>query len=395
MTRKHDIRDGDGFIAERTQQDGTVRFQARKPVVQADGTVRYRAKTFPTLEQAEDYLREEGRHRRLSDGLATETTVRDLIAASIDRNASRRSGRTTNTYRSRARIMIDPVLGDLVVRDLTPLMIQRWMDGLTRKGYAASTIHPTVAVLYGALREARLFGIITHNPAEAVRRPGIEREEMKTWTETQARAFLAVVRDDAIYGTLYRLAIATGMRPGELRALRWSHVDLDAARLTVAATLSRDAAGKEVLVERTKTRRVRAIALDPATVRALRWHRGRQVTRRLAAPVWHDLGLVFDRGDGKWLHTRDWRDRTLAYCVTADVPPIRHHDFRHTAATLLMERGVHPKVVSDILGHASITMTLDRYSHVSSDLQRAATDALGGRFAWADDGETHARTVRE
>ena len=105
--------------------------------------------------------------------------------------------------------MIYLELGDVLVRDLTPLMIQRWMERpsrktLDREPYAAATIHPTVGVLYGALREAWLFGLITSNPAEAIRRPGIETDAMTVWTEEEARLDLAIIAADPIYGTLYR-----------------------------------------------------------------------------------------------------------------------------------------------------------------------------------------------
>ena len=371
---------GEGWVKERTRADGTVTFQARW--YDADGTrPGEHAKTFPTRDAAEDHLRAIRRAKR--DGRyrpPSAMTVSDLVAEYVDRAASRISERTVLTYRARARRMIDPTIGRRALDGLAPLDVQRWIDALGRQGFAPSTVHAAVAVLMGALREAALLGITDRHLGQGVRRPALGRPTATVWTEAEARRVLAAVRDDPIYGALYHLALATGMRPGELRALKWADVDLDAGVVTVRRTISKGADGSEVIADRTKSKRPRAVAVAPPIAERLRWHKARQAERRLASDRWRDAGVVFDGGDGHWIWQGPWQRWHRAMCARVGVPVIRCHDLRHTSATLELATGTHPRVVSERLGHSTVTMTLDRYTHVSHETQRVAAEALAGRL---------------
>ncbi len=321
---------------------------------------------------ASDFLRARAR----TGGTPADLTVNGLVEEMLERSASRLSARTILTYRTRAETMIAPYLGSKRLLDVTTLDIQRWVDRLGRDGYQPATIHAAVAVLHSCLRDAAVLGMIDRNIAQGIRRPGIQRIRRQEWSPDQVRRFLAVVRGDELYGALYHVALATGMRPGELRALPWSDVDLESMTIVVNRTMTKDASGQEVIGNRTKTRRGRAVALTAPLVALLTWHRTMQGYRRLAAPQWHDSDLVFDRGDGHWIGQSTWRRVQERYCQQAGVPFIRAHDLRHTAGALLMELNIHPKVAAEILGHADVSMTLDRYSQVSPALQRASAGAL-------------------
>lgn len=377
-----------GLIRTRVRKDGTTAYRAVWDV-KTDGDWRQASRTFERLEDAQAHLADVARAKR-SDRYRgpSRLTVNELVAEYVARaeQSKRITAGSAHTYRERAARMIAPTIGARRLDGLEPLDVQRWIDALVARGFAASTIHPAVAVLMGALREAALLGITDRHRGLGVRRPAIDRTPKPVWSVADVRRVLAAVAGDPIYDALYHVAIATGMRPGELRALAWRDVNLDAGIVAVRRTMAKDADGRAIIAERTKGKQARAVAIAPATVDALRRHRALQNERRLRAEAWHDLDLVFDRDDGKWLVQSTWFKRHNALCARAGVRRIRLHDLRHTSASLELETGTHPKVVSDRLGHAKISMTLDMYSHVSPALQRAAANALSD-FVLRDEGE--------
>jgi integrase len=172
------------------------------------------------------------------------------------------------------------------------------------------------------------------------------------------------------------------MRPGELRALKWIDVDLDARVLHVRRTMTKDAEGHEIISEGTKRGAGRRVAIAAPLAALLRRHRIAQAERRLAhGPGWWDHGLVFDRGDGLWLKQNEARERLIVACRRADVPYVTAHGMRHTAASLLLAAGTPTKIVADMLGHASVTTTADIYQHSDTQMnQRAAADLAGLLF---------------
>lgn len=384
---------GEGTIQERVLVDGSVRYRARWwDTFPGEPTI-CRSKTFATKDAAEDHLREVIRTKRDHRYRSPSTmTVNDLVSEYIERASTRISERTKLTYLNRAASMIAPSIGSHKVEGLTPLDLQRWIDGLSRKGFAASTIHAAVAVMMGALREAAMLGITDRHLGAGVRRPTIRRDEPATWTEAEVKRVLRSVSGDLRFDALYHVAIATGMRPGELRALQWADVDLERGILRVRRTITKDTTGTEISATRTKTGKGRAIALAPAIVEKLRWHRARQNERRLASDRWHNLDLVFDRGDGHWLYQGHWRKRQIALCEEAGVPFVTAHGLRHSSASLEIAAGTPIKIVSERLGHASVAMTLDIYQHVSPDMQRAAADALADRL-FSDETEARVKVM--
>lgn len=382
MTRdRTGIRRGDGYMTERTRADGTVVYQARW----FDGTS-WRAKTFATADDAEDHLRGIGRRKR-GGRYAPETdlTVAELVAAYLDRGAHRWTANTVATYTLLAERQIGPHLGRVRVTELTPARVQRWLDDLTGT-LSASVIENARTVLSGAYREAVRLGMVAVSPVTDTRAPARPRTSKPTWTAEQAAAVLATVRDDPLYHALYRVALTTGVRPGELRALMWD--DLDAARgvLTVRRSMTRTEHFRHVVGDETKTRRTRAIALPEPTLAALRVHRNDQRRRQLAAPAWAARPVIFDRGDGHPLAQQTLATHHRGVCDRAGVPRITMHALRHTFATIALGNGAHPKIVADILGHASVTITLDTYSHTNTDMQRSVIDGIN-RAIGEGDGE--------
>jgi integrase len=366
------IKRGDGFITERPQRDGSTRYQARWN----DGT-RWRARTFPTQDEAEDHLRTIGRAKRSGrytpdDGLTFLQSVDDYLARG-------RSRWRESTYRSYLTIrdrVIDTPIGTRRLTELTPRTMQYWIDDLSRT-FAPARVEVIRAVASGALKEAMRLGVITSNPLSGVRMPRHRHWTSTTWTSAHVATVLAAVQDDPLMYLYYVVALSTGMRPGEIRALKWGDIDLDRAVLTCQRSMTRDVNYTQVIGTTTKTGRARTIALPDTAVTALRTHRREQAERRLARSTWHDADLVFDRGDGAPIPQQTiWRRHKDAV-EQAGVPWCRLHDLRHTAATLLLEAGVSVKVISEMLGHSKIGITLDLYVSVSLDMQRRAADALG------------------
>ena len=176
---------------------------------------------------------------------------------------------------------------------------------------------------------------------------------------------------------LYLLAISTGLREGELLALRWEDVDLEAAVLRVSQTLTRDGGKVSVGPPKTKNSR-RSVGLTDPTVEALRAHLTRQLEEmERVGSLYRPGGLVFANEVGGIVSPSNLRNRSLkALLQRAGLPSIRFHDLTHTCATLLLSRNVNPKIVSEMLGHASIAITLDTYSHVLPNMQESAVRAM-------------------
>jgi integrase len=198
---------------------------------------------------------------------------------------------------------------------------------------------------------------------------------MAALTPEQSRSLLDAAQLDRLEA-LYVLALSTGMRQGELLALKWADVDLDGAAIQVKATLQRTREGF-VFQEPKTARSRRQVALTRTAVKALRQHRASQLEERLRCPYWQDPDLVFASEIGTPIEATNLIRRSFAPLLKrAGLPRIRFHDLRHTAATLLLGQNVNVKVVSEMLGHSQIAVTLDLYSHVTPTMQRQAVEAL-------------------
>lgn len=313
-----------------------------------------------------------GRHIQAADMM-----VKDAVGRYLQRSMRRWTRNTAATYGQVARSHIYPHIGRERLGALSTSRVQDWIDLLVRKGLSASVIGNARIILSGACADLVRMGELARNPVTGVRLPARKRKEKLTWTTQDVGKVYKAARMYPQMETYYRVAITTGMRPGEIRALKWSDVDFDAGVIMCQRTVTRDEQFRQMVGENTKTGRSRTIAVPAATLDSLRQLRQAQRLIRMETLHWKDTGLVFTRGDGNLLPQQTIATRHRMICAAAGVPRIRMHDTRHTAATLLLKAGVNPKIVSEILGHHSIAITLDVYSHVSVDMQRTATDLLG------------------
>jgi integrase len=288
---------------------------------------------------------------------------------------------TWERHEEYVRLHIVPVLGQTILTKLTPQQVQElYAQKLTER--SPTTVHHIHATLHRALDSALRLGLVQRNVTELVDAPRMQRQEMNTWTPEQARVFLAVSEGDRLHA-LYVVALTTGMRQGELLGLKWSEVDLEHGLISVTSTLKRPKTGL-TLSARTKTRTSRRrITLTAEAVAALREHRARQLKERLQlGEHWTDYGLVFANPTGDPCLARSIERYSFAPLIhKAGVAKIRFHDLRHTCATLLLLQGVNPKIVSEMLGHSTVAITLDLYSHVTPNMQRGAAAAMS-RALW-------------
>ncbi|GMA64711.1 hypothetical protein GCM10025859_51510 [Alicyclobacillus fastidiosus] len=222
------------------------------------------------------------------------------------------------------------------------------------------------------------MGALTRNVTDAVDPPRIERRKATVWTLEQALGFLEINREhDPLCWIGFYLAVMTGMRQGEIFGLRWSDIDFERGYLHVQQTVSWSS-GHPVFQEPKTDSSRRAIAITEDDIKVLQSHRVAQSERRLrAGKAYHDLDLVICLEDGSPMGQRRFSRAWHRALERAGYPNMRFHDLRHTHASLLLERDVHLKIVSERLGHSAISITADLYTHVLPGIQKRAADTLG------------------
>jgi integrase len=241
---------------------------------------------------------------------------------------------------------------------------------------APKTIRHAHAVLHRALADAQRLGLVARNAAASAKPPVALVAEQRTWDAAQLRRFLELIRGEP-FETALMLAATTGMRRGEVLGLRWRDVDFDNRSLSVTQTIT--TAKNHIVVSAPKTPTTRRnLPLDAHTLAGLRAHRLRQAEqRRQAGASWAaDHDLVFPDETGQPLHPDRLRTAFERVVRRSDLPAIRLHDVRHSYATLALKTGVHPKVVSERLGHATVAITLDLYSHVTPGIDADAANVV-------------------
>jgi integrase len=287
---------------------------------------------------------------------------------------------TFDRYEIAVRVHIKPALGRLKLRKLNPAHLARFYQDRLAAGSAPASVNKLHVTLNKALDQAVRWRMIPRNVAEAVKALRPAPPEMRPLSPAEARTLLKTARGDRLEA-LYVLAVQTGMRQGELLALKWQDVDLENAAVSVRRTITMSK-GRILLGELKTKKSRRTIRLTDAAVQALRDHLAHQVEEigRLG-DLYKDQGLVFASQVGTPINPTNLRRRSFAALLQrARLPKIRFHDLRHTCATLLLCHNVHPKYVQELLGHANIAITLDTYSHVipgmGNQTARAMEDAL-------------------
>lgn len=290
--------------------------------------------------------------------------------------------RVFQSYGSVVTNHLTPELGKMRLVKLTPDAIQAYMNRKLAGGLSPNTVRNHHAILRRALTMAERWGLVPRNVARLVSPPRAPREEVKPLTPEQAREFLDAVRGDR-FEALYQIAIGLGLRQGEALGLTWEAVDLESGAVRVDRTLQRyDSAYHLDEVKTARSRRV--IGLPRALVEVIKAHRTRQREDRLRAGAgWtgNELNLVFTTSAGAPLYSANVTRAFQKALADAGLPRQRFHDLRHAAASFMLAEGVSLKVAQEVLGHSTIAVTADIYSHVMPAATRDATERVGALLA--------------
>jgi integrase len=274
---------------------------------------------------------------------------------------------------------IKPALGRLKLTNLNALHLQGFYRDRLDSGLSGSTVQKMHHIMHKALAQAVKWNLIPRSPADLAKAPTPTPKEMHPLSASEARKLLETVQGDRLEA-LYVLAVHTGMRRGELLGLKWPDVDLDNATVRVRRTLTRTENGRRLALGEPKTKKSRrTVRLTQRAVEALRSHKARQAEEKLrAGGLYKDQDLVFAGEGGGLINPSNLRQRSFVPLLErAGLPQITFHDLRHTCASLLFQRNVHPKFVQELLGHTSVAITLDTYSHMLPGMGSEAADAIG------------------
>lgn len=292
---------------------------------------------------------------------------------------SRVRERTYEDYTQYLKRYIRPKIGKVELSKLKPLDIQAIYSGMLEQGLSPRTVRFAHSVLSSALKQAVKWQILPMNPATMVNLPKNQSKEMLTLTPDESRKFLKVAKKDKWF-VVFMLAIATGMRPEEYLGLHWKDIDFEKGTLTIQRVLVwRRKGGGWTLEDPKTTKSRRTIPLPSSVVTELKKHQKKQnKAKKELGNAYQGFDFVFATAKGTpLLNSNLMRRHFKPLLKAAELPEeIRLYDLRHTCATLLLSEEENPKVVSERLGHSTIVLTLDTYSHVLPTMQKKATDKL-------------------
>jgi integrase len=308
------------------------------------------------------------KRKELSDGMVLEKDVRldqFLDVYYNDVAAHNLREKTLQAYEYLIRLHIKPELGNYKLSQISPAIVQKFyskkLETLSKR-----TVQFIHSVLHKAFDQALRWNLVTRNVFDLVDAPNPKRSTMNVWMPEQARQFLKHVETDRLY-PLYALAIASGMREGELLGLYWEDVDFVKSEISVQRAVQY-LIGKGLVITEPKTQHSRrSIVVARFAMDALRNHFDQAELK---------TGLVFVTSRHTPFNPRNIVRHFKLKSKEAGLPEIRFHDLRHTAATLMLSGGIHPKVVQEMLGHSQISLTLDTYSHIVPSLQKEAAEKI-------------------
>lgn len=379
-----------GSVSKVERKSGT-KWQARVDLPRGpDDERRRQSRTFDTKREAERWLTEinheinQGGYIEPADTpfrLFLDDWLEDYAKGNVKPS-------TYDRYSGTIERHLKPALGDTPLKDITPMALQRFytekldggrLDGQDG-GLSPTTVRQFHNLLHKVFETARKWGLVKNNPAKAADPPKRAETEMQYLTPDQARAFIEACEEPGQrYGDLFKLAVLTGLRRGELLGLRWQDLDLQNNVASIRQTLVRSTEGNLRFQTPKSSTGERTVALTHRVIHTLQQHRERQQEKREeVGSGWQgeDHDLVFTNAVGAPVDPSNLRRTYDKVLEENDLPMIRFHDLRHTHATLMLRNGEHPKVVSERLGHSRVQITLDRYSHVLPNMQDEAAQDL-------------------
>lgn len=303
--------------------------------------------------------------------MSFETLIRSWIEDRVRHSVSQK---TYDTYKYLSEKHVIPGIGRIPLNNLNPIHLQKFYSDLLGKGLSPTSVRRIHQVCRSSLKWAQQIKLIPKNPAESVSPPKKSSPEMKIWSVEEVEKFLECARGERFY-TLFLLALHTGLRQGELLGLRWSDINFEQGVVYVRRAVQRNSKGLVIKEEPKTSKSRRSVYVSPSVVEELKRHR-RRVKEEMMKIGRTDVDLVFPNQLGNIQEPRKVIQHFHRLIERAGVPKIRFHDLRHTHASLLLQQGVHPKIVSERLGHSNISITLDIYSHSVPSLQKQASEVF-------------------
>jgi integrase len=372
MGKKKERGNGSGTVYPRKNRQGKI-IGYRGSYFAPDGKRRYvSAKRKGDAERALRQAMTDADRGFVFDGgtLTLDDYLMRWLKESVE-NTVRRS--TFAQYESVVNRHLIPALGRLKLKSITPAHARSLYREKLDCGLSPRTVQYIHVTLHKALKQAVMDGLIPRNIADAVKAPQVHKKEVNPLIPAEVAALLSAASGDRLEA-LYVTAVHTGLRRSELLGLKWTDIDLDAGTLSVQRSLDKD--GTFNPPKRSKSRRT--VKLTPQAAEALKGHRARQNEERLQlGSLWENRGLVFPNRSGKPMNADNLYHRGFKPLLEkAGLSGFTFHSLRHTCATLLLSKNVNPKIVSEMLGHATISQTMDTYSHVMPGMGDIAADAL-------------------
>ena len=305
---------------------------------------------------------------------ATKMTFAKYSARWLESKRKQVRPKTIERYSDLMRLHIVPVIGSIQLLKLKPLHLEKVYEEASARGLSAQSVLHLHRVLFTALKQAVGWQLIPRNIAEAVTPPRPEHREVEPMTPRDViRVLESVAGSDLEMPTI--LGLGTGMRLGEALGLRWSDINLEKKTARISQTVQETSEGLAFVPPKTHRSR-RSVSLPVFVVHALRKHKKEQSERRLiVGSAWQDLDLVIDRGDGLPVRTSSLSGRFADRMKKAEIN-LTFHGLRHGHASLMLAAGVHLKVVSERLGHSTIGITADLYTHVAEEVHEASAASL-------------------
>ncbi len=309
----------------------------------------------------------------LSKGVFIESkdmVLKDLLEEWLEASKVRVRDTTYKNYKRAVDSRLTPALGQIRVNEIDHANVQRYINDLIKEGLTPRYIEYLFVCLKGAVEYGVKTERLARNPLQHVEAPRSRRVTHTTWTIDEINRFLHFAKfDNPIYYMVFKISIHTGMRRGEVLGVRWQDIDLEGKKISVTRSLVYDDEGFRFSEPKTASSK-RLISIDDDLAHELKSYKAQQNHFKLAlGSEYNDGDLVCCREDGRPIYPRTLAIHFDSLIKKASVPKIRLHDIRHTHATILLKLGENPKVVSERLGHSTVTMTLDTYSHVTPDMQ--------------------------
>jgi len=366
-----------GHLRERINKDGSRSWQITVET-ERDPLTGKRDRRFKTIKGTKKQA--EATMRKLitemdSGGIVTASAMKvgDWMDKWLQLYLPNIESTTRDSYRDKIDNYIKPVLGSIPIKALKTDNVQSWINGLKSRGLAPKTIRNAYNNLNAAIKKAVVLRMIPYNPCGGVELPKMKKYQANVYTATQVNNLLAVAANTDFYLAI-AIAASTGVRRGELAALKWEHVDLTNKVIHIRENMVK--AGTEILEKSPKSDAGRRDISIGSDVAALLSNAKMQYFIDKTEPGFKDLGYVVHKKNGDPYRpdaiTKKW-ERFLEH---HNLPHIRLHDLRHTHATLLIQSGVSPKVVQERLGHADINITLNTYTHVMPEMAQEAADKI-------------------